>query len=176
MTGFGISVPDEIRISIYEIAMKGGSKAEARNWAAHLHEEMISNFREAWTINAEQNKLEHDRFNQAQKHVKPLSTEEIDAHFENGLLISDRIRQLTGKSYYWLEPHKVSGIKFSDVDFVASAQAIKEKYDAPKNRSLEKYTARIFFEAASRKGRGQDMPAPYSPWHGKHKKPFQPSK
>ncbi len=180
MTGLGIGIADEQRVSIYEVAMaypwwrRGLGTAFSREKSVHEGQlQIVKGERVAYYESPGQ--LAPSDFCRVQVGTVRLDKREVEEQFVLGQQMNQIIRQLTGKGYRRLTGEEVANLDFEKVDFTAQAHAIKNKYEKPENREIEKTMAGIFHDASVRRGRADDIPAAGFPWHGPLKKSYSVS-
>jgi len=178
MTGFDIGIADELRVAICETALNYPRNKAPLGRAFKREEALYGMLKSAVTsrynLNAAESGLARKSFRRIQSRTERLEKAEIEDLYLLGKQMNEAIRRLTGKYYRKLSVQDIVRIEFKDVDFVAEAQAIKQKYEKPKNKRVRDAMARHYYKAAARLGREADIPAQGSPWHGPQKRAYAP--
>jgi hypothetical protein len=166
-TGFDVSLADELRVDVITYGLQGKPFEVAVASARDLYEGIqhaLDGTGEL--VGVDLPSLACADFIRIQTNAEMLDPREIMAQYDLGLRIGAHIQHLTSCSYSGLKDSQMGRLPASSLDFVAHAHAIKQRYETPYNRAVAKRMARAFYEAACRDGRGDEVPAPGSPWHG----------
>lgn len=174
MTGEGPTVPSELYVRAFSDGLLEVPLQDARKQQGILYELImdVMKGKKSFEKNVTFPLLATDAFIDIQQQVVPLDSSEVESLHGMGRQAGDRIKKMFGKAYDDVHTAIVTHMPFSQMDFVAPVQKAKRQYARPENIRAENAMMQAFHRAASREGRGRDIPAAGAPWHGQHRVPF----
>lgn len=181
-TGFGITGADELRVDVYATTMTASSFEvyedivdKAMRNANRLHKQFLEQARkpDENMFDVEQTKLDSAQFLAAQADIEPLSRREVGMHVHQAQELARAIKKVAGRGILDLTAQDLASMDFSRLDMSVQAAQIKQSMQSPRNAEIEAAAIGVLHSAAEREGRGQDIAAPGTPWHGAARRAFK---
>lgn len=182
-TGFGITGADELRVDVYATTMTASSFEvyedivdKAMRNATRLHKQLQEQARkpEDNVFDVGHTKLDSSKFLAAQTDIEPLSRREVGMHVHQAQELARAIKKVAGRGILDLTSADLATMDFSRLDISVQAAQIKTSMQSSRDREIEAAAIGVLHSAADREGRGQDIAAPGTPWHGVAKRAFTP--
>ena len=181
-TGFGITGADELRVDVYATALTASSVLtredvidRAMQSIKGLHAQLKKQAQQPDdnVFDVGHTQLDSSKFLATQTDIEPLTRREVSMHVDHALELSRAIKKVSGRGMADLTSEDLATIDFSRVDFSVGAAQIKQDLQSERNAAIEVAAIGVLHEAADKKGRGQDIAAPNTPWHGAARRAFK---
>lgn len=182
-TGFGITGADELRVDVYAVALTASSiltredvidRALRSSNSLHAQMQKQAQQPDENVFDVGHTKLDSSKFLAAQADIEPLTRREVAMHVDHAFELSRAIKKVAGRGMADLTSQDLATIDFSRVDFSVGAARIKRELQSPRNAEIESAAIGVLHTAAEKEGRGQDIAAPNTPWHGAARRAFTP--
>lgn len=173
--GYGIGIADEMRVRaaehvLYLVPQKAGLAPRPHSHRAVISErntffQIIHAYVcQQMSLNVSENGIEQHSFQRAQRRAVLVSKAELGAIHKLARQFNRQVWRRTGKKYAELTTIERAQLDLSRSEFVKKAQAIKNKFEKPANRTVEKKSSRILKNAARLQGVVHHIPAAGQSW------------
>ena len=176
ITGLGISVPDELRVTVFEQAL-GTRKAkrgltEQFQRQSYLRETLLSYHRNYLSdrLNIQPSLYQNSSFSEAQLKTVPLDKREVIALRQVAADLEILFRRVTGKGYYDLSNESLGKLDIDTFDVTDTVHQIKNAFQKKENAAVEIDMAKAIAEQETA---GAFIPSPNVPWHGPKSRPYK---